>query len=79
MPGSFSEGSATNLSSDTREAKKALTSIPERIRVAAEAEQPVTVSFDYEALASYLTVACDHVVPDEYAEQQGRITILGLG
>lgn len=42
---------------------------------AAEAEQPVTFGFDYEALASYLVEGCDHTVPGEYAGPQGRITI----
>ena len=48
------------------------------LKVASETEQPVPFAFDYEALASYLVVACDHVVPDEYAEPEGRITITGL-
>lgn len=43
-----------------------------------DAEQPVTFGFDYEAIVSYLVVACDHAVPDSYAEPQGRITIVGL-
>ena len=46
-------------------------------REAANAEQPTIFGYDYEALASYLTVACDHAVPDEYADPQGRITIVG--
>ena len=46
---------------------------------ASEVEQPVTFAYDYDAVASYLVEACDHVVPDEYAEPQGRITITGLG
>ena len=45
---------------------------------AAQAEQPVTFGYDYEALSGYLVEACDHVVPEEYAEPQGRITIVGL-
>ena len=45
---------------------------------AAEAEQPVTFGFDYEALVSYLVQPCDHVVPDTYAEPQGHIAITGL-
>lgn len=45
---------------------------------AADAQQPVTFGFDYEALSSYLVVGCDHRVPDIYAEPQGRITIVGL-
>ena len=46
---------------------------------AADVEQPTVFGYDYEAFASYLTVACNHVVPEEYAEPQGRITVLGLG
>ena len=45
---------------------------------AADVEELVTFSFDYEALASYLVEGCDHKVPDEYAEPQGRITIVGV-
>ena len=45
---------------------------------AAQAEQPVTFGYDYEAFSGYLVEACDHVVPEEYAEPQGRITIVGL-
>ena len=45
---------------------------------AADAEQPLVFCYDYEAFASYLVEGCDHRVPDEYAEPQGRITILGL-
>ena len=41
-------------------------------------EQPVTFGFDYEAVVSYLVTECDHVVPEEYAEPQGRITIIGV-
>ena len=48
-------------------------------REASEAEQPVTFGYDYEALASYLVEACDHVVPEQYAEPQGRITVIGVG
>lgn len=44
---------------------------------AADAQSPVMFSFDYEAIASYLVTACNHMVPDTYAEPQGRITILG--
>lgn len=47
-------------------------------REAYEAETPVIIGFDYEALSSYLMVGCDHEVPAEYAEPQGRITITGL-
>ncbi|HAM15324.1 MAG TPA: multifunctional 2',3'-cyclic-nucleotide 2'-phosphodiesterase/5'-nucleotidase/3'-nucleotidase [Eggerthellaceae bacterium] len=45
---------------------------------ASEAEKPTTFGFDYEAFTSYLVTACNHVVPDQYAEPQGRITITGL-
>ena len=45
---------------------------------AAQAKAPVTFGFDYEAFMSYLTDACDHEVPDEYAKAQGRINIVGL-
>ena len=45
---------------------------------ASEAKTPTTFGFDYEALSSYLVVACDHVVPDDYAEPHGYITITGL-
>ena len=45
---------------------------------AADAEPPVTFGFDYEALSSYLVEGCKHTVPDEYAEPQGRITIVGV-
>ena len=44
---------------------------------AADAQSPVMFSFDYEAVTSYLVTACNHTVPDTYAEPQGRITILG--
>ncbi len=44
---------------------------------ASEAKQPTVLGFDYEALASYLVEGCDHAVPDEYAEPQGRITVVG--
>lgn len=44
---------------------------------AAQAEQPITFGFDYEAISSYLIVACEHEVPAEYAEPQGRITKTG--
>lgn len=47
-------------------------------KVASDAEEPVTFGFDYEALSSYLVSACNHVVPEEYAGPQGRITIIGL-
>ena len=42
---------------------------------AAKAQAPVKFSFDYEAITSYLVTACNHTVPDTYAEPQGRITI----
>jgi 2',3'-cyclic-nucleotide 2'-phosphodiesterase (5'-nucleotidase family) len=45
---------------------------------AAEVEQPQSICFDYEALVSYLVEACDHVVPESYAEPKGLITITGL-
>ena len=45
---------------------------------AAEAGDPVVLGLDYEALSSYLIAGCDHKVPDEYEEPQGRITIIGL-
>lgn len=50
-------------------------------REAAQAEQPVTICFDYEALVSYLTEGCNHEIPAEYADPkgQGRITIKGIG
>ena len=44
---------------------------------AADAEEPVTFCFDFEAIVSYLVQGCDHTVPDEYAAPQGRITIIG--
>ncbi|MBR3317172.1 MAG: hypothetical protein IKG21_05070 [Atopobiaceae bacterium] len=47
-------------------------------KLASDAEQPVTFGFDYEALSSYLVAGCDHEVPEEYKEPQGRITIVGL-
>ena len=46
-------------------------------REAADAEQPVTFGFDYEALTSYLVERCNHEVPAEYSAPQGRITITG--
>lgn len=46
-------------------------------RTAAEAEQPQTFGFDYEALVSYLVEGCDHEVPAQYETPQGRITIVG--
>jgi len=49
-----------------------------RFKEAADAETPITCDFDYEALASYLIVACDHEVPEVYAAPQGRITIVGV-
>ena len=45
---------------------------------AADIQSPTYVCFDYEALASYLIVGCDHTVPDDYEEPQGRINIIGL-
>lgn len=45
---------------------------------AADAEQPQTFAFDYEALVSYLVEGCDHEVPEQYEGPQGRITIVGL-
>ena len=45
---------------------------------AAEAEAPTAFGFDYEAVVSYLVTECDHTVPKDYAEPQGRITITGL-
>lgn len=45
---------------------------------AVDAEPPVTFGFDYEALASYLVEGCKYTVPEEYAEPQGRITIIGV-
>ncbi len=45
---------------------------------AAETGDPVTLGFDYEALSSYLVSGCDHAVPEQYANPQGRITIVGL-
>lgn len=45
-------------------------------KVAADAKQPATFGFDYDAVVSYLVEGCDHTVPDDYAESQGRITIL---
>ena len=42
------------------------------------ANAPVTFGLDYEAFMSYLTDACNHEVPAEYAKSQGRITIVGL-
>jgi 2',3'-cyclic-nucleotide 2'-phosphodiesterase (5'-nucleotidase family) len=49
------------------------------IKDAADARQPVTFGFDYEALVSYLVQGCNHEVPAEYAnpQGQGRITIIG--
>lgn len=47
-------------------------------REAAEAKQYETFGFDYEALSGYLVNACDHTVPAEYEQPQGRITIVGL-
>ena len=43
---------------------------------AADAEAPVVCDFDYEALSGYLTVACNHEVPEEYAQPQGRIQLV---
>ena len=47
-------------------------------KAAYEAEKPVPFGFDYEALTSYLVEGCNHEVPVEYAQPQGRITITGL-
>ncbi|MBP3893936.1 MAG: bifunctional metallophosphatase/5'-nucleotidase [Atopobiaceae bacterium] len=44
---------------------------------AADAEQPINIGFDYEAMTSYLVEGCDHKVPDTYANPQGRINIVG--
>ncbi|MDO4538139.1 MAG: 5'-nucleotidase C-terminal domain-containing protein [Coriobacteriales bacterium] len=46
---------------------------------AADAAQPQTCDFDYEAVSSYLIDKCDHEVPAEYEDAlgQGRITIVG--
>lgn len=44
---------------------------------AADTQSPVMFSFDYEAIVGYLVTACDHTVPNTYAEPQGRMTILG--
>ncbi len=46
-------------------------------KTASEASKPTAFGFDYEAVVSYLTVACNHEVPDQYAAAQGRITIVG--
>lgn len=43
---------------------------------ASDVEAPVTFGFDYEALTSYLVEGCDHKVPEQYAEPQGRITVV---
>ena len=43
-----------------------------------DAELPTVFGFDYEALSSYLAVACDHEVPPDYENPQGRMTITGL-
>ena len=45
---------------------------------AADKRPPVYICFDYESLVSYLVAGCDHKVPDEYEEPQGRINIIGL-
>ena len=47
-------------------------------KAAAEAEQPQTFGFDYEAMVSYLVEACNYEVPAEYEGPQGRITIVGV-
>ena len=44
-------------------------------KAASDAKTPTAFGFDYEAIVSYLTVACNHEVPDQYATPQGRITI----
>lgn len=46
-------------------------------KTASDAKTPTAFGFDYEAIVSYLTVACNHEVPDQYAAAQGRITING--
>ena len=43
---------------------------------AADTEIPAVCDFDYEALSGFLTVACDHEVPNVYSEPQGRIRIV---
>lgn len=43
---------------------------------ASDVEAPVTFGFDYEALTSYLVESCDHAVPEQYAEPQGRIIVV---
>ena len=45
---------------------------------ASETEKPMAFGFDYEAVVSYLVEGCDHKVPSEYADTQGRITIKGV-
>lgn len=47
-------------------------------KLASDAEQPVTFGFDYEALVSYLVEGCDHELPAQYEQPQGRITIMGV-
>ena len=47
-------------------------------KAAADAEQPATFGFDYEAVAGYLVEGCNHEVPEEYEGPQGRITIIGM-
>ena len=46
------------------------------LKQAADAAAPTPCDFDYEAFTGYLTVACDHEVPDRYAQPQGRIKII---
>ena len=48
------------------------------IRQAADAEQPVTCDFDYEALAGYIIMPCNGEVPQEYEQPHGWITVVGL-
>ncbi len=43
---------------------------------ASQGNTPEKFAFDYEALSSYLVEGCGHEVPAQYAEPQGRITIL---
>lgn len=45
---------------------------------ATESQSPISFAFDYDAFTSYLVAACDHTVPNQYAEPQGRITVTGL-
>ncbi len=45
-------------------------------RQAADAETPITCDFDYEMLTGFLIGPCDHEVPADYKDPQGRITII---